>query len=165
MSRNWKWFSQEEIAAWPKNHKVCRKCFEVKPFSFFHKNDNGKQLFGLSSDCKECRKAKSKSDWQKNKTNIKKNILQRSKSRAKAKGIPFNLSEDDIVIPDMCPVFGKPFILNDREWTYSLDRIIPELGYVKGNVLIVSNKANNIKSDARPEDIIAVGTFYQNLIK
>ncbi len=47
----------------------------------------------------------------------------------------------------------------------SLDRIIPEKGYVKGNVIVVSNKANVIKNNATPEEIIAVGEFYKKLLE
>lgn len=35
----------------------------------------------------------------------------------------------------------------------SLDKIIPKLGYVKGNVWVVSNKANRIKSNATIEEL------------
>ena len=122
------------------------------------------QLFGLASDCKECRKIKSKNDWAKNKSDIKKNMLQRSKSRANKKNIPFSITEDDIVIPTKCPVFNHEFILNDPDWTYSLDRIIPELGYIQGNVVVVSNKANVIKNNATADEVLAVGNFYKNLV-
>ena len=164
MTRKWQWFSKEEIDAWPPEHKACRNCMEVKPFSHFHKNDNGKQLFGIASDCKECRKKKSKLDWQKNKNNIRKNIFLRAKSRAKKKNIFFDLSEEDIVVPDVCPVFKKPFILGDPDWTYSLDRILPDLGYVEGNVLVVSIRANVIKNNASVEEIFTVGNFYKAIL-
>ena len=165
MTRSWNWFTKEEIDAWPENHKKCRKCFQVKPFSAFHKNDNGKQLFGLASDCKDCRKEKSKSDWEKNKNNIKGNMIHRAKGRAKKIGVPFDITESDIEIPERCPVFDKPFILGDQDWTYSIDRIVPSLGYVSGNVVIVSNKANVIKNNATAEEVLLVGNFYKNLSK
>jgi hypothetical protein len=56
-----------------------------------------------------------------------------------------------------------PFIYGDRNWTFSIDKIVPALGYVKGNVIIVSNRANIIKNNATPEEILAVGFFYKNL--
>ena len=45
------------------------------------------------------------------------------------------------------------------------DRIIPELGYVEGNLVIVSDLANRIKTNATPEQIIKVGEFYKKLLK
>lgn len=164
MTRNWKWFTKEEIESWPDQHKKCRVCGRVKSFSEFHKNDNGKQLFGIASDCKECRKEKSKQDWEKNKNNIKKNIIHRASQRAKKNNILFNITEEDIEIPEICPVFNKPFVLGDKDWTYSIDRINPEIGYIPGNIIIVSNRANVIKNNATPEEIINVGTFYKDLI-
>ena len=164
MTRTWNWFSKEDVLSWPDQHKRCRLCDRVKTFSDFHKNGNGKQLFGLASDCKECRKIKSKNDWAINKLNIKKNMINRSRSRAKKKNIPFTITEDDIEIPSKCPVFNHEFILDDTDWTYSLDRIIPELGYVSGNLVVVSNKANIIKNNATPDEILIVGNFYKNLV-
>jgi hypothetical protein len=35
----------------------------------------------------------------------------------------------------------------------SLDRIVPELGYVKGNIAVISNRANSLKSNATLEEL------------
>lgn len=35
----------------------------------------------------------------------------------------------------------------------SVDRIIPELGYTKGNVRVISNRANLLKNNASIEEI------------
>jgi len=43
----------------------------------------------------------------------------------------------------------------------SIDRIIPHKGYVEGNVIIVSDLANRIKSDATLEEISNVIKFYK----
>jgi hypothetical protein len=87
-------------------------------------------------------------------------ILKNARNRAKAKGIPFTITEEDIVIPEVCPVLGIPLERGDqKDFAYnspSLDRIVPELGYVPGNVIVMSNKANRMKSDGTKEDIIAL---------
>jgi hypothetical protein len=80
-------------------------------------------------------------------------ILSRIKSRAKRDGIPFNLEAADIVIPDVCPVLGIPIVQNQGRQGYfpdsaSVDRIVPSQGYVKGNVRVISQRANQLKSDA-----------------
>lgn len=78
-------------------------------------------------------------------------FIYRAKTRSKKLGLPFNLEENDIVIPEFCPVLGVKLVLGtDYETTGrdncpSMDRVIPELGYVKGNVRIISKKANTIK--------------------
>ena len=75
------------------------------------------------------------------------------KKRAKQKGIEFNLNVEDIPeIPLVCPVLGIEIKANKisapLDSSPSLDRINPNLGYIKDNVRIISNRANRIKADA-----------------
>lgn len=83
-------------------------------------------------------------------------ILQHAKARAKKKDIPFDLTIGDIVVPECCPVLGLRLAVNKghaKEDSMTIDRIVPELGYVKGNVAIISFKANTIKNNASIEEI------------
>lgn len=96
--------------------------------------------------------------------------LLHAKKRAKAKDLPFDLDIDYLlsIYPkdNLCPVFGFELSFGYKDGVFnspSLDRIIPALGYTKGNVIFVSHKANCIKSNASPEEIIRVGEFYQRL--
>jgi hypothetical protein len=41
-----------------------------------------------------------------------------------------------------------------------MDKIVPSKGYVKGNVIVVSKRANQIKSDATVAEIMKVAEFY-----
>lgn len=80
------------------------------------------------------------------------------KKRATKKGTEFNLSIEDIPkIPLLCPVLGIEIKSNKisapLDSSPSLDRINPKLGYVKGNVRIISNRANRIKSDATADEV------------
>jgi hypothetical protein len=43
--------------------------------------------------------------------------------------------------------------VGDESFPLKVDRIVPELGYVKGNVIVVSCRANRIKSDATPDEL------------
>lgn len=81
-----------------------------------------------------------------------KKLLISAKQRASKFSIPFNITIDDIVIPDLCPILKQPLIPKTR-YAPSLDRLIPEKGYVKGNVWVISNKANSMKNDANKEDL------------
>ena len=74
----------------------------------------------------------------------------RAKASAKRKGIPFTIEVGDIIIPKKCPVLGIPlkFRPENRDFSPSLDRRDSLLGYVPGNIFVISNRANRIKSDA-----------------
>ena len=65
-----------------------------------------------------------------------------------------------------CPIFKKPFKFKcHSQWNLSIDRIDNSLGYDKDNVIIVSKKANQIKSNANVEELFKVANFYKNLEK
>jgi hypothetical protein len=145
----------KETLEWPDGFRKCRKCGEIKPFSAFHKHKQCAQ--GINTVCKECRKPLSTANW--NNTSEEYKIWHRAKSRATKKGLDFNLEISDIKIPKVCPVFKVPFDKTSNDYTYSIDRIDPREGYVKGNVMIISNKANRIKSDASRKEIEQVLSY------
>lgn len=101
------------------------------------------------------------------KNHPEKRLLWSAKKRAKEQGLAFNLEECDIVIPTHCPYLGIELVTNakrgePRTSVYSLDKINPELGYVKGNVEVISHLANTMKSNATEEQLLA---FAQTIIK
>lgn len=79
-------------------------------------------------------------------------MLTAAKDRSKLMGLDFNLELSDIVIPEICPVLAVPMIVRGRH-APSLDRIEPTKGYVKGNIQVISRKANTMKNDATPEEL------------
>jgi hypothetical protein len=86
-----------------------------------------------------------------------------AKKRAKRDGMCFEIAREDIQIPDACPVFGTAFTHTPGRRTDSspsLDRINNNLGYVRGNVMVVSWLANRIKSDATLDQLRTVADFY-----
>ena len=54
---------------------------------------------------------------------------------------------------------------NDSNYSPSFNRIDPIKGYTKNNIVIVSNRANRIKSDATVDEIRKVADFYERLLK
>jgi hypothetical protein len=95
-------------------------------------------------------------------------IVRNAKSRAKKKGLPFNITISDIIIPKTCPILGTPIfksIGTKTQNTPSLDRIKPMLGYVKGNIQIISHLANLMKQDASLEQIVCLGDWAKNMLK
>lgn len=94
-------------------------------------------------------------------------LLIGKKTVSKRDGIPFDLDYPFLlsIATDKCPVFGTPFVWVSYGRGYgkidspSLDRIIPELGYVKGNVVFISNVANTIKNNATEKELYAVADW------
>ena len=89
--------------------------------------------------------------------NPKKYMIIRARNRSKEKSLDFNITEDDIFIPTHCPILGVKLIPNckDRTHSMSIDRIDPSKGYVKGNVWVISNRANAMKNNADFEMLLA----------
>lgn len=76
--------------------------------------------------------------------------LKYSRERATALGCPHAIRAEDIVVPGVCPVYGIVLKFGGRRThnSPSLDRLIPALGYVPGNVRVISWLANAHKSNA-----------------
>jgi hypothetical protein len=87
------------------------------------------------------------------------------RERAVRKGVPFAISVVylESITPDVCPVFGTPFnFINNGKVASdspSVDRLRPELGYVEGNLRVISMKANNIKSAYTSADVARVAEW------
>jgi hypothetical protein len=80
-----------------------------------------------------------------------------ARKRATSKGLPFNLDPEDIVIPEFCPVFGfRLSAIGHRDVRPTIDRLVPELGYTKSNIRIISFRANRIKSDATASELLKI---------
>lgn len=75
-----------------------------------------------------------------------------AKHRAKEKDVPFNISAEYLnnlweIQEGRCAVSGRAFVLEAGSGrvhpdTVSVDRIVPELGYVTGNVRLVTYHVN-----------------------
>lgn len=85
-------------------------------------------------------------------------MLARCKSRAKKLGLAFDLTVEDIRIPERCPCLGVMFVRNNGRspCNPSVDRIDPSKGYVRGNVWVISRRANTIKNNASLDELYAV---------
>lgn len=95
-------------------------------------------------------------------------MLSDAKVRASKKGLKFNLELGDIVVPDRCPYLDIPLNTYNsckRDDSPTLDRVVPELGYVKGNVEVISERANRIKNDATPEELEKIATRYKRVVR
>lgn len=86
------------------------------------------------------------------------------KERSKRLGIEYNISKEDIIIPEYCPILGVKLVQGIKDnylYTPSIDRIDNTKGYIKGNIAIISMLANTMKNSASTEHLIA---FAKNII-
>jgi hypothetical protein len=79
------------------------------------------------------------------------------KKRSRRRGWELGITVDDLAVPACCPFLGTEFVFGHFDFGPSVDRIDSSKGYVKGNVQVISNKANRIKSDATLDDLIVIG--------
>lgn len=83
-------------------------------------------------------------------------LFEGAKRRAKLGSLPFTITIEDIVIPHICPVLGIPITTGlpaNSPNLPSLDRFVPDLGYIPGNVTVISLGANSLKRDALVEEV------------
>ena len=141
------------------NINICNKCFQLK------------------TDERKSRKRKEKEVGDSRHLN---DMRDSARFRARKHNVPYELSVHDLrdIITDHCPILGIKFELNKEGQSWgaskgknnwqnspSLDRIVPDKGYVKDNIIIVSLMANSIKNQATPSQILSVGKFYKKLYK
>jgi hypothetical protein len=99
-------------------------------------------------------------------------LLSKARQRAKQKGLPCTITVSDIHIPETCPVLGiklqRSFGGNRygpkaTDASPSLDRIKPSLGYIPGNVAVISFRANMVKSFGTAEEHRKIAAWLQSL--
>lgn len=77
-------------------------------------------------------------------------IWRRRRKKAHTLGIEFTITVDDFEIPEYCPILGIKLEMHKgkpKSNSPSLDRINNDLGYIPGNVRIISKEANRMKSN------------------
>ena len=93
-----------------------------------------------------------------------------------SKGIPkeerlYILENFDI--PDNCPMLGIPLNYDGGSgegWhgktdkSPSIDQIRPSKGYTRDNIQIISWRANRIKNDSTPEELVKISQYMQKLL-
>lgn len=97
---------------------------------------------------------------------LARSLWRSARRRAREKGLPFNISPHDVIVPQYCPVLGIELVMGtgvSHDASPTLDKIVPDKGYTKGNVVVVSNRANRIKSDATVDELRRLASFYQQL--
>ncbi len=118
--------------------------------------------------CKDCEVNRARNRYS---TNPIPQMLSNSRIRAKRKGILHTINTEylELIWPkdNRCPVLGNLFEMGyksgkSKNLSPSLDRIVPKKGYIPGNLVIVSDIVNRLKSDASLEDMEKILKFYTN---
>ena len=161
-------------------NKLCKACEKILHFKSFRKikanktgpnkgrfqgwtdSEGGKRF----TTCAQCEKDRFNKRYR---VNPIPQLISGFRNRAKKQNVPFNLTVDDMKdliknAADICPALGVKMEIaklyaNDSNYSPSFDRIDPKKGYTKNNIVIVSNRANRIKSDATVNEIRKVADF------
>ncbi len=86
----------------------------------------------------------------------------KKKTNAAKHGFEFSIDFCDLEFPTHCPILGIEldyFVDYRAENSVSFDRIDPSKDYVKGNVIIVSWRANRIKNDGTADEHQKIADF------
>ena len=164
----------------PRSEKKCNFCDEVKKFDEFRivkpikSGDQKGKYIGWrttnndyrASRCLACEKKEFEGRYAKNPFP---QMRSNAKIRAKEDGRIFNVSTEYLksIFPkdSRCPVLGVKFDTSYkkggvRKYSPTVDKIIPEKGYVEGNLIVVSHIVNRLKSDANYEDMEKILKYY-----
>lgn len=134
--------------------KQCSTCQKVKTVDNFSKHR--KQADGFNYQCRQCVKEH----------NYKRGInLNFHKSRAKRNGLEFNITYEDVFLPEYCPILNIKLDYGadkSNSNSPSIDRIDNTKGYIKGNIIVMSRLANAMKSSASFDEL---ELFCKNILK
>ena len=159
--------------------KYCARCKILKPASTFQPKFYNKD--GLDAHCRECRGIIRREHYdsaveatkrvirqQQNPVKLRlRQMIASAKIRAKRDNLPFALTFEYMcgLVRTHCPVLGLTFNYQATEFSAdspSLDKFIPSLGYVPGNVTIISRRANTMKQDASLEEVEALAMWMRH---
>jgi hypothetical protein len=156
--------------------RVCAKCGACLPVASF-KPRAGQQ--SLRKTCRDCDNAAAReryaariSHYRQYHRDKKRGLYSRArefdpirwmlaqcKNRARATGLDFDLTRDDLFLPEFCPVLGLRLTQpgeGQQEASPSIDRLDPRKGYVRGNVAVISMRANRLKNDATANELARI---------
>ena len=137
----------------PPNTKLCSQCGEDKPFTEYYADRRNKTT-GLQAECKTCHTLATNAATRNRPLETR--LLYSARYRAKIGGFPCTITEADIVVPTHCPILGIELVRGEgqsSEASPTLDKINPALGYVPGNVQVISYRANSMKRDASADEL------------
>ena len=147
--------------------KLCSSCKTVKPISEYTKKSRNKD--GLRYECRICDNERQN---KRTRANPFATLLSNVKTRAKRKGWDFDIDEDYLRSLDreICPYLEIPIYWGKGQGgkaagdnSKSIDRINSQRGYVKGNLIICSMRANRNLSNATAEEMEIIARNFKRI--
>lgn len=137
-----------------------------------NKEQHNKHVAKYAKKNPDVAKLASKRYRERNKGNIlflQREMLNRARNRAKKFSYPFDITIEDIQqkwpSDNRCPILGIEFDLLgvDKTRCASLDKVVPEKGYTKNNIIIISHRANSLKRDGTVQELRLLVEFLEKL--
>jgi len=142
--------------------KVCTQCKKNKLITeYYKKGDRRYSPLRRKAECKTCVKERQQKHKKEKPFNMRHS---RIKNRARINKLPFNITVEylESIWTDACPILGLKLDLlatKDADNAAQLDRIVPDKGYVIGNVSWLSARANRLKDDATPKEHMQIAQW------
>ena len=154
-----------------RKEKNCNKCGLVKNYKFFRKKNNKsgwKDIQGglRYSYCKQCESDRMRLQY---KIDPIPQMLSNSRIRAKKNSWEHNINTEYLrkIWPkdNICPVLRVKFLMGykmgqSKNLAPSLDRIDSTKGYIYGNISVVSDIVNRVKSDVSMDLLEKIYDYY-----
>jgi hypothetical protein len=162
----------------PEGFAWCAVCKRYVKDEFISKYKSNRGVVGKRNICKSCGNAQRNSFMDAKRSNPKyrreemiKTIVKSKRRAAKLKNMSFDLDYEwvDKNLIKQCPILNKDFEFPDKKtgsysnYAVSVDRIDNNKGYTKNNCILVCRRANMIKNDASPDELMIIAKFYKNL--
>lgn len=96
----------------------------------------------------------------------RKRMVGGARTRARVYGVPCTIKFNDFEVPSTCPALGIPLVIGEEVHTDNsptLDRIVPALGYIPGNVAVISYLANRVKNNGTADQLRAIATWMDSV--
>ena len=152
-------------------HLPCSCCGQMLPIDHFSKDSGKPHRYFKQSYCRDC-SLKAAYEWQQQ--HPLRVLIASAKNHNRNKH-DFDIDEEYLQLfdTDTCPILGIPIQCNIGKYTgqenkggrqhspdsKSLDRVDSTKGYIKGNVQIISWRANNLKGNATLEEMVLLGEW------
>lgn len=143
-------------------NRKCSRCGEVKPLERFGVIRRKGKPERRCLHCLDCRQKMRSVKLSRDINYYLRDKFNKIKARAKKDKTPFNITLDYFVnlYNGECFYFGTPLERGD----ISVDRLLPNEGYIVGNIVFCSVKANTIKSNLTLSELeIWIPRFYQKI--